>query len=65
MTTRIYIVTNGAADPRLVKAANPAQAIRHVTKPIYKAEVAGQEALVAALTKGVKVETAKPEDDAE
>lgn len=63
MTTRIYLVTNGASDPRLVKAANQAQAIRHVTKPLYKAEVASQEALVAALSKGTKVEEAK--DDAE
>lgn len=58
MSTRIYVVTNGAAEPRLVKASTPAQAIRHVTRPMYKAEVASQDALVAALTKGVKVETA-------
>lgn len=63
MTTRIYVVTNGATDPRLVRAANPSQAIRHVTKPLYKAEVASQDALVAALIKGVKVEEAKDADE--
>ena len=62
MTTRIYIVTNGASDPRLVRAPNQAQALRHIVKP-YKAEVASQDALIAALSKGVKVEEAK--DDAE
>jgi hypothetical protein len=63
MSTRIYLVTNGASDPRLVRAGTPAQAIRHVTKPIYAAEVASQDQLVAWLGKGTKVEDAK--DDAE
>jgi hypothetical protein len=63
MTTRIYIVENGAADPRLVKAANQSQALRHILKP-DKAEVASQDALVAALIKGVKVEDAAKEEDA-
>lgn len=61
MTTRIYIVRNGASDPRLVKAANQAQALRHIVKP-YKAEVASQDDLVAALSKGVKVEEARAEE---
>jgi hypothetical protein len=60
MTTRIYIITNGASDPRLVRAPNQAQALRHIVKP-YKAEVASQDALIAALGKGVKVEEAKDE----
>lgn len=62
MTSRIYIVTNGAAEPRLVNATNQAAVNRHLVKP-YKVEVASQHELVAALTKGVKVEEAK--DDAE
>lgn len=61
MTSRIYIVTNGAADPRLVKATNQAAVHRHLVKP-YAVEVASQDQLVAALTKGVKVEEAKAED---
>jgi hypothetical protein len=64
MTTRIYIVTNGASDPRLVRAPNQAQALRHIVKP-YKAEVASQDALIAALGKGVKVEDAGAEEDSE
>lgn len=65
MTTRIYIVTNGANEPRLVRAANQAQAIRHVTKPLYAAFVAGQDDLIKALSNGAKVEEAKTEDEAE
>jgi hypothetical protein len=64
MTTRIYIVRNGASDPRLVRAENQAQVGRHIVKP-YEIEVASQDALIAALGKGVKVEEAKTEDDAE
>lgn len=64
MTTRIYLITNGAADPRLVRAPNQAQALRHIVKP-YKAEVASQDDLIAALGKGVKVEEAKAEGGGE
>ena len=60
MTTRIYIVTNGAADPRLVQAVNQAAVNRHLIKP-YTVELASQHDLVAALSKGVKVEEAKDE----
>lgn len=62
MSRRIYIVTNGAADPRLVRATNQAQVMRHLVKP-YTVEYAEQDALLAAYEKGVKVEEAK--DDAE
>lgn len=58
MSDRIYIVRNGAGDPRLVRAANQAQALRHIVKP-YTAEVASQDDLVAAISRGVKVEDAK------
>lgn len=58
MTTRIYIVTNGAADPRLVDAPNQAQVNRHLVKP-YKVELASQHDLVAWLGKGIKVEKAE------
>lgn len=64
MTTRIYIVTNGTADPRLVRAANQAQALRHIVKP-YKAEVASQDDLVALVTAGAKVEDASQEGEQE
>lgn len=64
MTTRIYIVTNGSGEPRLVRAGTQAAAIRHIAKP-YKAEVATQDQLVAALGKNTKVEDASAEDEAE
>jgi hypothetical protein len=64
MSTRIYIVTNGASEPRLVRAPNQSQALRHIVKP-YKAEVASQDDLIAALNKGVKVEEAEAKDAAE
>ena len=63
MTTRIYVV-EGPGGPRLVRAGNPAQAIRHVARKQYSAIVADQEALVSMLTNGVKIEAAR-HDDAE
>lgn len=64
MSTRIYKVTNGDAEPRLVRAPNQAQALRHIVKP-YKAEVASQDDLIAALSKGVKIEETDVKDAAE
>lgn len=43
---------------RLVRAPNAAQAIRHVVRGLFKAEVATQTQLVDLLTAGVKVEEA-------
>lgn len=70
MTTRIYAVTPVRAEteteggatilpliPRLVRAHNQAQALRHVVRD-FQATVASQDELVAALGAGVKVETA-------
>ena len=54
--TRIYAVTNTTSGAvGLVRATSPSQAIRHVTRTLYSAEVASQEALVAALGDGVSV----------
>lgn len=64
MTTRIYIVTNGAADPRLVNAPNQAAVNRHLVKP-FKVEVASQHELVKAIGKGAKVEEVTAEDEQE
>lgn len=64
MTTRIYIVTNGASDPRLVRAENQAQVGRHLVKP-YEIAIPTQDELLAARDKGVKVEEAKAEEDGE
>lgn len=66
MTTRIYRVTNGGPNDRLVRASNPAQAIRHIAKP-YKADVASQHDLIELLSLDppTKVEDASAEDNAE
>lgn len=57
--TRIYVVRdNEMGEAALVRAANPAQAIRHVVKNRFAVVVADQEALVRLLADGVEVETA-------
>jgi hypothetical protein len=57
---RVYVVSGGAA-PRLVKAVSQAAAIGHVVKSAYKATVATQDDLIAALGAGAKVELAGDE----
>jgi hypothetical protein len=55
--TRIYIVTTITdGSVRLVSAAHPAAAIRHVAASTMRVEVASQLALVSAMSAGVKVE---------
>lgn len=65
MTTRIYAVSLTFSPPgapvRLVRAANPAQAMRHVARDTLAIKVASQDALVANIAAGVKVETAGDE----
>lgn len=72
MSQRIYLVgviqgavgEAGVAIPsaaHLVRANNQSQAIRHVVRGLFKAEVATQAQLVDLLTAGVKVEDAKDE----
>jgi hypothetical protein len=64
--TRIYLVAG--TDPvapvpdRLVRAANPSQALRHVAQSKYVVTVASQDDLVNALTTAVVVETAGGEE---
>lgn len=60
-STRIYLVTEDAAAgkvQRLVRAANTAQAIRHVVEPRFIAEVATPEQCVELGGKGTKIEDA-------
>ena len=56
----IYKVTvnapNGHKSERLVKAATPAQAVRHVARPMIQAEVAGIEEALELRGAGVAVE---------
>lgn len=60
---RIYIVAEGETGDtrRLVRAANPSQAVSHVVKSIFKATVATQDELVELAGNGVKVEDAGEE----
>jgi hypothetical protein len=62
--SRIYIVTTREVEgqapanaPRLVRAVNAAQALRHVAQ-VYQATVASQDDLIDHVGKGVKVEDA-------
>jgi hypothetical protein len=61
MTTRIYLVSDGENIEKLVRATNRAQAIRHVTKQIFDARVAGQFDLVRLLENDTPIETAAEE----
>ena len=61
---RIYIIGNGQ-DIRLVRATHRAQALAHVAKSSFTVQVANQDQLVAALTGGVKVESANDGETAE
>lgn len=62
---RIYAVTIKltAASPRLVRAASAAEAFRHVASEMIAAELASQDALIEAVTNGVKVEDAATPDE--
>lgn len=63
MATRIYLVMNRAdSSHRLVRAANQAQAVRHVARDTICAAVAGQETLVDMLGDGHKVEDARADE---
>jgi hypothetical protein len=57
--SRIYLIQNTKTGAeRLVDAVNEPQAIRHVARDEYRANVAGQRTLVDLLARGVKVERA-------
>jgi hypothetical protein len=53
---RIYSVASDVGIFELVKAATRAQALAHVTRKRFVVQVATQDALVAALQDGIKVE---------
>ena len=55
--TRIYLVTDAITNnPRLVRAATPAGAIKHVVAEMFFAKPASQDVLVSALQDGLLVE---------
>ena len=55
---RIYVVRSPVGGDRLVRAGSHAQAVGHVVRGTYRAEVAGQDELVQLLAVGAKVEEA-------
>lgn len=61
--TRIYVVFIDHEKKLLVRAASPAQAIRHAART-YAARVADQDDLVQLLAAGAKVETAGDDEAA-
>lgn len=66
MSTRIYLITDTETDEhRLARAANQAQAIRHVAQSRFDIEVAGQFDLVSLLAVGKVVEDATKVEQAE
>lgn len=62
--TRIYIIGHGQ-EVRLVRAHHRSQALAHVAKSMLTINVANQDQLVSALTKGVTVESASEAETGE
>ena len=62
--TRIYTVIDGE-NQRLVRAASPAQAVRHVANNQFDVRVSTQTDLENLINAGVKVETAGATNDTE
>jgi len=64
MSTRIYVVQDTeTSEKALVRAANQAQALRHVVKNRFAVAMASQDELVSLLESGTTVETASTEQE--
>ena len=64
-TQRIYIVGTPNGDIRLVRASLRQQALSHVANSTFTVQVASQDDLVDAVTKGIQVENYKNPDQTE
>ena len=64
-TQRIYIVGTPNGDIRLVRASLRQQALSHVANSTFTVQVASQDDLVDAVTKGVTVESYKAPEQAD
>ena len=64
-TQRIYIVGTPNGDIRLVRASLRQQALSHVANSTFTVQVASQDDLVDAVTKGVAVESYKAPEQTE
>jgi hypothetical protein len=58
-TQRIYIVGTPTGETRLVRASIKQQALSHVANSTFTVQVASQDDLVQAVSKGVPVENYK------
>lgn len=58
---RIYTVRQDGQEPRLVRAPNKAQAVRHVVASTVTASVATQDEIAELCAEGTRVETAGDE----
>lgn len=57
MQTRVYVVIDSRAkQPRLIRAANRAHALRYAAKDVLTAVVPTREHLIELMQAGVKVE---------
>jgi hypothetical protein len=61
-TRRIYAVRRNDEIVGLIRAGNPSQAVRHVVRQDYSANVAEQEELVSTISGGMKVQDAGADD---
>lgn len=62
--TRPYVIRDKqdtSAQPRLVRATNPAQALRHVTRDRFTVEPASASEVLDLIEDGIKAETAGAE----
>jgi len=62
---RIYIVGTPTGEIRLVRASLRQQAMTHVANSVFTVQVASQDDLVSAVTKGVPVENYKAPEQME
>lgn len=64
-TQRIYIVGTPTGETRLVRASVKQQALSHVANSTFTVQVASQDDLVQAVSKGVTVENYKAPEQAD
>lgn len=65
MSTRIYAITyKPSGKTHLVRAATRSQAVHHVARSEFAADVASQDTLVKLLQSGVAVQDAREEAQA-
>lgn len=63
MQTRIYAVTSKIdGKARLVEAANPAQAMRHVAHDLFEVAPANARTVATLMGQGITLETGKAEE---